>query len=124
MRVLADTHIVLWYFTDSDRLTERATSLLEAETTDVLLSAVVVWEIAIKRAIGKLDAPTRYREAFLGAGAEALPIEHHHAERAGALPPHHRDPFDRMLVAQAQLEDAIIVTADPAFAAYDVRTAW
>jgi PIN domain nuclease of toxin-antitoxin system len=124
VRVIPDTHVVLWYLTDSSRLASAATSLLEAPTTDVLLSSVVVWEIAIKRALGRLDAPERYRQAFLGAGAQPLAIEHDHAEIAGDLPPHHRDPFDRMLVAQAKFEDAVIVTADAAFAAYDVRTVW
>jgi PIN domain nuclease of toxin-antitoxin system len=83
-----------------------------------------VWEVAIKRATGKLRAPSQFIPLVLATGVDPLPITIEHAEAAGALPLHHRDPFDRMLVAQAQMEDATIVSADPALRAYDVRVEW
>jgi PIN domain nuclease of toxin-antitoxin system len=98
--------------------------LLEDPSSDVLLSAAVVWEVAIKRAAGKLRVPDGFTRLVLDAGVDGLPIAIEHAEAAGALPLHHRDPFDRMLVAQAQIEGAAIVSADPALRAYDVRVEW
>lgn len=90
----------------------------------MLLSAAVIWEVAIKRATGKLDAPAGFAKLLLDAGVDPLPITIEHAEAAGALPMHHGDPFDRMLVAQAQIEQAAIVSADPNLRAYDVRVEW
>lgn len=84
------------------------------------MSAASIWEAEIRRAIGKLRIEGSLARYALDAGFEPLAIGLDHAERAGALPPHHRDPFDRMLVAQAQLENLTIVTRDPAFDAYDV----
>ena len=88
------------------------------------MSAVSVWEIGIKRALGKLAAPDELLNAIRADGFIELAISWAHAERAGSLAPHHRDPFDRMLVAQAELEQLALVTADAAIAPYDVTTVW
>ncbi len=90
----------------------------------MLLSAAVVWEVAIKRTLGKLEAPEDLAATLLGAGAIALPVSLEHAHAVAALPLHHRDPFDRMLVAQAQLERAVIVSRDEALRPYGVPLAW
>jgi PIN domain nuclease of toxin-antitoxin system len=97
--------------------------LLNDESNPLLFSAVVEWEVRIKEALGKLTVADGFNYVDQ-AGAVILPITHAHAVAAAQLPLHHRDPFDRMLIAQAQLEDAVILTADPAFAAYDVRVVW
>lgn len=124
MRVLLDTHAALWWLDDDAPLGAEAAALIEAESSEVLLSAVVVWEVAIKRGLGKLDVPDGFAQALLGAGARPLPIALEHAALVEALPDHHRDPFDRLLIAQAQHEGATIVTADPLIRRYDVETAW
>jgi len=89
-----------------------------------LLSATVVWEVAIKRSLGKLDAPEAFAQTLLDAGAVALPVTLAHAEGVEALPWHHRDPFDRMLVAQARTEGAALLSGDDALHAYDVPIVW
>ena len=124
MRVLLDTQCWLWMAAAPDRLSPRARALVETTDHELLLSAASAWEIAIKHALGKLtlpEPPERYVPSR-AAALRTLPlaIEHDHALRVAALPPHHRDPFDRLLVAQAQIEDVPILTADPVFARYDV----
>jgi PIN domain nuclease of toxin-antitoxin system len=123
VRILPDTHALIWWTADSRRLGRRAGALLDDESNPLLFSAAVEWEVRNKAAVGKLEVPDGFN--FIDeAGVVMLPITHAHAERAAALPLHHRDPFDRLLIAQAQLEDAVILTVDPAFAAYDVRITW
>lgn len=90
----------------------------------MLLSAGVVWEIAIKRALGKLEAPVGVERTLLDAGASPLPVSLEHAAAVAHLPPHHRDPFDRLLVAQAQIEGAALVSRDNALRAYDAPVIW
>jgi PIN domain nuclease of toxin-antitoxin system len=90
----------------------------------VLLSAVVPWEVAVKRPLGKLEVHEGYVELLLDTGMVPLPVTFEHAQAVEHLPLHHRDPFDRMLVAQATVEDAAIVTRDGAFAAYGVPVVW
>lgn len=124
MRLLPDTQAVLWLLTDDPRQSRRAAGVLDDPANEVLLSAVVVWEVAIKQALGKIDPPERLVERVLGAGAYELPVTLEHAEAVGSLPLHHGDPFDRLLVVQAQLEDAVLLSADPALRAYDVRVLW
>lgn len=124
MRFLPDTPTVIWWLIDDARLSADARTLLEDERHELLFSAAVAWEISIKRALGKLRAPDRYADVLLDEGATPLAISLQHADAAGRLRPHHRDPFDRLLIAQAQIEDAVLVTADEAFAPYDVRVAW
>jgi PIN domain nuclease of toxin-antitoxin system len=120
VRLLLDTHVLLWWLADDPALGERAARAIEREP-EVFVSAASVWEIAIKKAIGRLDAPDDLVETVGASGFLPLPIGLAHADRAGSLPPHHADPFDRMLVAQAQLEGLTLVTADARLPAYDVR---
>jgi PIN domain nuclease of toxin-antitoxin system len=117
--LLLDAHTVLWWLADDLTLVADARSAIADPENDVLVSAATVWEIAIKRALGKLDAPDGLTDALDVVGFDVMPIAGRDAEAAGALPPHHRDPFDRMLVAQAQRLGALIVSRDPAFAAYE-----
>lgn len=124
MKLLLDTHAAVWYLTADPRLGAGARSAIESRSNQTLLSAVVVWEIAIKRALGKLAIDDRYLELLLDHGAEPLPISLDHARRVETLPLHHADPFDRLLVVQAQAERATIVTSDLRIGAYDVRVLW
>jgi PIN domain nuclease of toxin-antitoxin system len=124
LKLLLDTHAALWWLADDPRFSETAASHLTNPSNQVYLSAVVVWEVAIKRSLGKLEAPPDFRTILLGAGALPLSVDLEHAARVEALPPHHRDPFDRLLVAQAGLEGAGVVTHDAAFRAYGVTIVW
>jgi len=119
MKLLLDTHTLLWWLADRPLATEARERIADPETL-VAVSAVSIWEASIKAALGKLRVPGSLSEAAAQSGFEPLPISLLHAETAGALPPHHRDPFDRMLIAQAQVEDLTIVTRGPAFNDYDV----
>ena len=112
MRLLLDTHALLWALADPDRLNDTARDALRDGRNVVLVSAVSAWELAIKQAAGKLRAPDDLLEVVDATGFDWLPISAQHALLAGALPPLHRDPFDRMLVAQARQESLIIVTRD------------
>lgn len=123
MRLLPDTHAIIWWIEDSNRLSPRARELIYDDGNPLLFSAVVAWEVAVKQAIGKLRILDEL-DLVEEASVQMLDITYPHAMASATLPLHHRDPFDRLLIAQAQVEDAVIVTADPAFAAYDVRTAW
>ena len=117
MRLLLDTHVLIWW-DEGARLSREATSAIR-EAEQVYVSAVSAWEIAIKTALGRL-APTRtVAEAVAESGFEELPVRLRHAEALVALPRHHRDPFDRMLIAQARAERLTIVTRDRAFEAYE-----
>lgn len=112
MRLLLDTHIALWAITDSKRLGKPA-RLMMTQATEVSVSAVSVWEIAIKRALGKIevDAST-FAEAVRESGFKSLPITDQHAAAVQGLPLHHADPFDRLLIAQAITEPLRLLTAD------------
>jgi PIN domain nuclease of toxin-antitoxin system len=124
VRLLLDTHTALWLLADDPRLSKRAGTLVTDPRNDVILSAVVVWEVAIKRSLGKLDAPDGFADMLVDAGADPLPINLDHARAVRELPWHHRDPFDRLLVAQAQHEQVSIVSDDEQLAAYGVRMLW
>ena len=128
MRVLLDTQAFLWWVSGADRLTARAHAVIADPGTEVLLSVASAWEIAIKSATGRLElegpAATYVPERVRHHGFGVLPVELDHALRAGALPRHHGDPFDRLLVAQGQVEDMPIITADPLLNLYDVETIW
>lgn len=125
MRLLLDTSCWLWMTAAPDRLSEATRGLLVDDRTELYLSAASVWEIAIKHGLGKLQLPEpleRYLPSRLSAfQTSPLPVEHEHAARVAALPPHHRDPFDRLLIAQAQIEKLAILTTDRMFERYDVR---
>jgi PIN domain nuclease of toxin-antitoxin system len=120
--LLLDANAFLWWLADDPTLSAQARSAIADPGNHVLVSAASIWEIEIKRAIGKLAAPDGVVDAVDTAGFVGLPITLSDAEDAGRLPPHHRDPFDRMLVAQAHRLDAVIVTRDTDFAAYGVES--
>ncbi len=123
MRLLLDTHVLIWWLEGGDRLTPDLIERLEARDTSTAVSAATVWEIEIKRARGKLDAPDDLLDQVTASGFAQLPISAAHAVAAGRLPRHHDDPFDRMLIAQALAEQRTIVTRDRRFAQYGVATA-
>jgi PIN domain nuclease of toxin-antitoxin system len=125
VKILLDTHVFLWLHTDPERLGEHLT-LLEDRRSELLISAVSSWEIAIKYGLGQLalpEPPERYvPERLRLMDAKPLAIEHTHALAVAGLPRLHRDPFDRLLIAQALLLDVPIVTADSQIGQYAVRT--
>lgn len=120
MKLLLDTHALLWALVDPDRLQPDARAAIENGRNEVLVSAASLWEISIKQVSGKLQAPEDVLLALGSAHIETLSISGEHAIVAGRLPPHHADPFDRMLIAQASIERLTIVTRDPIFGAYGV----
>jgi len=120
-QLLLDTHVALWAFASPELLRPEVRSALTDPLNTVMVSAISIWEVEIKRALGKLDAPQGFAALCTERGFDALDVSFRHAEVAGALPPHHGDPFDRMLVAQAMTEGFELVTTDPAMSAYDVR---
>jgi len=119
MSLLLDTHVVLWWLTDDHALTDDLKGVLDQEP-DIYLSSVTIWEVALKQAIGKLAGPDDLPERVRDCGFRELPIVAAHAMVAARLPWHHRDPFDRMLIAQAQTEGFTLVTRDPAIRKYEV----
>jgi PIN domain nuclease of toxin-antitoxin system len=128
VRAILDTHAFLWWVLDVPRLSPAARSMLADGANEFLFSTASAYELTIKAQGGRLTLPEpadTYVPSRLAANAfEAIPIELAHAVRAGMLPVIHRDPFDRMLVAQAQVEGLPILTADPAISRYDVETIW
>jgi PIN domain nuclease of toxin-antitoxin system len=124
LRLLLDTHTALWWLSDEERLGDEAARQLGDGTNDVLLSAAVVWEVAVKRSLGKLNAPPDFAATLLSGGAHALAVTVEHAAAVERLPWHHRDPFDRILVAQAEIERATLVSRDEALGAYGVPVIW
>jgi PIN domain nuclease of toxin-antitoxin system len=125
VRLLIDTQCWLWLNAAPERLSPTTLSLLESDDTDLLLSAVSAWEIAVKHATGKVRLPMSPRDfvetRLQSLRTNSLPLTHAHALRAAELPRHHRDPFDRLLVAQAQIEGLRLVTGDPKLRRYDVE---
>ena len=126
VRGLLDTHVWLWMWGEPERLRSEARTIVEDPATELHVSAVSAWEIATKSAVGRLRLPTS-AEVWLSdprhrRDVTELPISFSHAIRAGSLPPHHRDPFDRMLVAQAQVEGLVLMSADRQLAAYQVES--
>jgi PIN domain nuclease of toxin-antitoxin system len=120
LRLLLDTHAFLWWAANDPQLRLEARDAIASTDSSVAVSAAVAWEMGIKRALKKLEAPLDPSEQIERHLFDELPITIAHAVRAAELPAHHRDPFDRMLVAQAQIEGLTIVTRDPMFRVYDV----
>lgn len=121
MNLLLDTHAALWAITDSPRLAKKARDLIESPRSTVWISAATVWEISIKHGLGRGDMPISGQAAldyFQESGYRFLPIDAEHAAAVEELPPHHADPFDRILVAQALVEPMRLVTHDPIVARY------
>jgi PIN domain nuclease of toxin-antitoxin system len=127
VKILLDTHTLIWWFGNEPKLSRRASSVIANQNNTVFVSAAIAWELAIKVNLGKFDALSlttelpRYTEE---EGFEELPISMEQAVRAGLLPLHHRDPFDRLLVAQAQALNAPILSADTVLDQYDVKRLW
>ena len=125
MNVLVDTHVWIWSLADPNRLTPECRRLLSSSRNVIYLSAASAWELAIKDALGKIELPepveTYVPTRMARQGITALPITHTHALTVSTLPPHHRDPFDRLLIAQAIVERLPILTADAAFDRYGVE---
>jgi len=125
VRILLDTQVWLWLQASPGRLDRQAFDLVRDAGNSVYLSSASSWEIAIKYALGKLglpDPPDRYvPERMRRSGVDGIAVDHAHALHVASLPPHHRDPFDRLLIAQAQLEGFVLLTADPSFEPYDVE---
>jgi len=125
LRLLLDTHLVLWWMNgEASRIGKRALAALGSDGIDPIVSAVTVWEVAIKRGLGKLEAPGDLLPQLERAGVELLPISPRHADLVASLPPHHRDPFDRLLVAQATLEGLALVSEDEALRRYEIEVVW
>lgn len=128
MRVLVDTHALLWWFDGDPRLSERAREAFEADPMDIVVSAASAWEIATKARNGKLPhalvIARNLPQVLEEQGFQLLPITIAHGHRAGWLEGAHKDPFDRMLAAQALLEDLAVVTDDDKIARFGVRTLW
>ena len=118
MNVLLDTHVLIWW-DEGRRIAAAARQAIE-EADSVYVSAVSAWEVAIKTGLGRLRPTRTVEEAASESGFLELPVTFRHAERVAGLPSHHRDPFDRMLVAQAAVEELTLVTRDPVFARYGV----
>lgn len=119
MNLLLDTHIVLWWLADDPRLSPRHRELLHDTERRVFVSSVSVAEISIEVSLGKLDAPAGTVDAVVESGFELLAFEASHAEELRELPWHHRDPFDRMLIAQARVEKLALLTVDERISHYD-----
>ncbi|MGI8876054.1 MAG: type II toxin-antitoxin system VapC family toxin [Egibacteraceae bacterium] len=119
MRLLLDTQVLLWWLPDDPALSPAVRATINTEP-EVFVSAASVWEVGIKVALGKLETPGHLGEQVDAEGFRRLPIDFTHAAAAGALPRHHDDPFDRILIAQAQCEGLTLVTSDRAFPAYGV----
>lgn len=124
-RLLVDTNVVLWMLRgDRGRVSKAGQQALEDDGRSIFISAVSVWEIATKRSLGKLRAPAGWAKSLRDIGLEPLPVTALHAEAVEHLPWHHRDPFDRLLVAQASVEEMALVSADAQLGAYDVDVIW
>lgn len=128
MKLLLDTHVVIWALTDPNRIGAAARAALEDGANTAFVSAASLWEICIKQNLGKLTLEEGWKRAFeseiAGGSFTWLPISRAHCFETLALPWHHRDPFDRLLIAQARVEQAVLVTEDGAFPLYEVQTIW
>ena len=127
MKLLLDTHAFLWFVIGDARLSRPARRALQANDVEMILSAASVWEMAIKAGLGRLTLPASVEEYIaekVEGGLGVLSVEWTHAAAVERLPPHHRDPFDRLLVAQALAENLPVVSGDPVFRSYGVKVVW
>ena len=121
MKLLLDTHVLLWWLDDSPVLPDRVKDIIADGRNTIFVSAATVWEIRVKQALGKLSVPDSFRQVLDQQPFENLSITADHAHALAGLPMHHRDPFDRLLVAQSQAEELTLVTHDARMEQYDVR---
>ena len=119
---LVDTHVLLWWLADPDRLAEPARRIIGDGNCAVFLSAAAAWEMGIKKALGRLEFPTNLAEVLRQEDIGTLDITLAHALAVADLPLHHQDPFDRMQIVQARMEELTIISRDPEFGRYDVRS--
>ncbi len=127
MRLLFDTHVIIWYFERSPALSVKAKSFIENPNNDLYVSIASIWEMSIKVNLGKLKLAYPIRDVtdkLRDKGVAFIPIYEERAISAGMLPLHHRDPFDRMLISQANRERMTLVTRDEIFQRYDVSVMW
>jgi PIN domain nuclease of toxin-antitoxin system len=128
VRVLIDTHVFIWYVQTSERLPRSVTAVINDGRNDILLSIASVWEMAIKQSTGKLSLGVPYasfiEEQMRLNNMELLPVRLNHLEIVTTLPFHHRDPFDRLIIAQAMAEDIVLISADSVFSLYPVQRMW
>jgi PIN domain nuclease of toxin-antitoxin system len=122
VRLLLDTNALLWWLDSPKLLRSEAHGAIEEPANEIFVSAIAVWEIVLKSGLSKLPMPADFRVHLERARFSALPLTWEHSLEAGGLPFHHRDPFDRLLIAQARIEGLTIVTSDPAFEKYQVAT--
>jgi PIN domain nuclease of toxin-antitoxin system len=120
VRLLLDTHFLLWWLADDPALGDQGRELISTQENLIFFSAASIWELRIKQGIGKLDLPADFAEALAGQVFEALPVTVGHAHAVRDLPAIHRDPFDRMLIAQARVERLTLLTRDAVIGQYDV----
>jgi PIN domain nuclease of toxin-antitoxin system len=128
MKLLLDSHALIWFLEGDRRLSSEAGAAISHPENRRFVSDATAWEMAIKHALGKLDLPVPYEDLFPGQlealGFTMLPISHPHLYQLLRLPRHHGDPFDRLLIAQAQVEGLVIVSCDSQFNTYDVPVLW
>lgn len=128
MNIILDTHTFLWFIGGSNRLSSHARDIIEDTSNDRYLSVASLWEMAIKVSIGKLDIPLPFtrlvRQHVVGNSIDLLQIEPEHLDEQRRMPFHHRDPFDRLIIAQAITEEMDVVGRDEAFEAYPIRMVW
>ncbi len=121
MNLLLDTHVLLWWLDDpTTLLSEHALTAIKDPDNQIIVSVLSAWEIAIKRALGKLESPDNLKEVITDSGFELMSIDYEHAWQVKDLPPHHRDPFDRLLVVQASVEFLALVARYPKLKAYNI----
>jgi PIN domain nuclease of toxin-antitoxin system len=128
VKYLLDTHVLLWFLREPAKLSSHVLATIESAGTQAAVSVASLWEIAIKTSLNKLSLPKPFDELFPGSVTESglalLGILPNHIAAVSRLPFHHRDPFDRLLIAQAQTEELTVITADTAFAAYGIPLLW
>lgn len=122
MRLLADSHVLVWWLDDPSRLSAKARAAIQDGSNDILVSAASVWELWLKIAKGKLLMPANFVDVLRQDGFSDLPIIAEHAQLSATLPDHHTDPFDRLLIAQAQFEGLVLLTRDKLMTKYNVPT--
>lgn len=120
MNLLLDTHIILWWLADSQKLSSKSRAIISEPNNLIFVSAATVWEISIKKTLGKLNVPNDFEEALEINGFQPLSIDLSHARLAGELPRYHDDPFDRMLIAQAKIENLTLLSQDKHLHEYEV----